>query len=140
MGFSAGGHLAAATSDADPIPLDADSYKKYNAIDCRPSFSILIYGVVPQEGDKWVKDMYTAIHITQKTPPAFLITTKDDPIPSHLSLDYAEALNKIGGAAEVHLYEKGGHGYGLGQSGGPVAAWPEECIKWLKNRGLLDRP
>jgi acetyl esterase/lipase len=154
MGFSAGGHLAAATSNADPILLDADSYKKYNTIDCRPNFSILIYGVLPQEGDKWVKDMYTAIHITQKTPPAFLVTTKDDPIPSHLSLDYAKALNELKpshaglGAksdepdppAEVHLYEKGGHGYGLGQSGGPVSAWPEECIKWLKNRGLLARP
>jgi acetyl esterase/lipase len=140
MGFSAGGHLAAAASNADPIPLEADGYKRYNAVDCRPGFSILIYGVIPQEGDKWVKDMYSAIHITQKTPPAFLTTTKDDPIPSHLSLDYAQALNKIGGAAEVHLYEKGGHGYGLGQSGGPVATWPEECAKWLKNRGLLNRP
>src|SRR5205823_4226055 len=63
MGFSAGGHLAAATSNADAIPLEVDSYKKYNAIDCRPNFSILIYGVLPQEGDKWVKEMYTAIHI-----------------------------------------------------------------------------
>jgi acetyl esterase/lipase len=137
MGFSAGGHLAAATSNAEPIALTHESYKRFNAIDCRPNFSILIYGVVPQPGDKWVKDMYSAIVITDKTPPAFLVTTKDDPIPSHLSIDYAEACKKAGVPAEVHVYDKGGHGYGLGQSGGDVGTWPEACKAWLKARGLV---
>ncbi|HEY7117626.1 MAG TPA: sialate O-acetylesterase [Tepidisphaeraceae bacterium] len=137
MGFSAGGHLAAATSNAEPIALEAASYRKYNAIDCRPNFSILIYGVVPQAGDKWVKEMYTAIAITPRTPPAFLVTTKDDPIPSHLSVDYAAAMTRLNLPAEVHVYDKGGHGYGLGQSGGPVATWPEACANWLKARGFV---
>jgi acetyl esterase/lipase len=137
MGFSAGGHLAGATANADPIPLSQESYKKYNAIDCRPNFSILIYSVVPQAGDKWVKDMYTAIKITEQTPPAFLVTTKDDPIPSHLSIDYAAACKKAGVPAEVHVYDKGGHGYGLGQSGGEVANWPQALAEWMKGRGLM---
>jgi acetyl esterase/lipase len=137
MGFSAGGHLAGATSNADPIPLTHGSYKRYNAIDCRPNFSILVYAVVPQAGDKWVKDMYTAIKITERTPPAFLVTTKDDPIPSHLSVDYAEACKKQNVPVEVHVYDKGGHGYGLGQSGGEVANWPEACDAWMRGRGLL---
>jgi acetyl esterase/lipase len=137
MGFSAGGHLAGATANADPIPLEQESYKKYNAIDCKPNFSILIYSVVPQAGDKWVKEMYTAIKITEHTPPAFLVTTKDDPIPSHLSIDYAEACKKVGVPAEVHVYDKGGHGYGLGQSGGDVANWPAALAEWMRGRGLI---
>ena len=137
MGFSAGGHLAGATANADPIPLSQESYKKYNAIDPKPNFSILIYSVVPQTGDKWVNEMYTAIKITEHTPPAFLVTTKDDPIPSHLSIDYAEACKKAGVPAEVHVYDKGGHGYGLGQSGGDVANWPAALADWMKVRGLI---
>jgi acetyl esterase/lipase len=137
MGFSAGGHLAGATSNARPVELTHERYRAFNAIDCRPNFSMLIYPVVPQAGDKWVKDMYTPIDITAATPPAFLVTTKDDPIPSQLSIDYAAACTKAGVPAEIHLYDKGGHGYGLGQSGGEVAEWPAACAAWLKGRGLI---
>jgi acetyl esterase/lipase len=137
MGFSAGGHLAGATSNAKPVDLTHERYMAFNAIDCRPNFSILIYGVLPQPGDKWVKEMYTPIVITEATPPAFLVTTKDDPIPAQLSIDYGAACRKVNVPAEVHVYEKGGHGYGLGQSGGEVAKWPEACEAWMRGRGLI---
>jgi acetyl esterase/lipase len=138
MGFSAGGHLAAATSNADPIPLDAESYKRYNAIDCRPDFTILVYGVVPQPGSKSAKGMYTPIQLSAKTPPTFLVHAKDDKVPPQLSIDYAETLKKLNVPVEIHLYDEGGHGYGLGQSGGPIASWPQACAAWLKTRGVLE--
>lgn len=136
MGFSAGGHLAAAVSNAQPIPLSQPAYAKYNAIECRPAFSILVYGVLPQSGDKWVKEMYTAIDLSPQTPPAFLVHAKDDGIPCQLSADYAAACQKHNVPAELHLYDQGGHGYGLGQNGGEVAQWPSQCAKWLASRGL----
>jgi acetyl esterase/lipase len=138
LGFSAGGHLAAATSNASPLPLAGDGpYARFNSIDPKPNFSILIYGVLPQPGDKWVKEMYTAILLTEDSPPAFLAHAKDDPIPAQLSIDYAQSLHDHGVAHELHLFEKGGHGYGLGQSGGEPATWPDKCAKWLEARGLL---
>ena len=140
MGFSAGGHLAATTSNAAPLPLAVDGpYAGYNGVDCRPNFSILIYGVLPQAGDKWVKEMYTPITVTGATPPAFLAHAKDDNVPAQLSIDYAAALGKHGVPHELALFDKGGHGYGLGQSGGDVATWPARCARWMGERGFLGR-
>jgi acetyl esterase/lipase len=138
LGFSAGGHLAAATSNAAPIPLAAP-YADSNSISPKPDFSILIYGVLPQPGDKWVKEMYTPLLITEETPPTFLAHAKDDTIPAQLSIDYATALKNHNLPHELYLYDKGGHGYGLGQSGGDAAKWPERCAQWMDARGLLKR-
>ena len=121
MGFSAGGHLAAQTSNTAPA-------------DVRPAFSILIYSVVPQPGDKWVKEMYTAVTLTDQTPPAFLVHARNDGIPAQLSIDYAEALKKRNIPVELLLFDTGGHGFGMGVDGGDVAAWPEKCAAWLKTR------
>ena len=126
--------------DTTALPLAGDGpYARFNSISPKPNFSILIYGVLPQPGDKWVKEMYTAILVTEDSPPAFLAHAKDDPIPAQLSIDYAQSLHDHGVAHELHLFEKGGHGYGLGQSGGEPATWPDKCAKWLESRGLLAR-
>jgi acetyl esterase/lipase len=136
LGFSAGGHLAAATSNAARIPLH-EPYANFNSINPKPNFSILIYGVLPQPGDKWVKEMYTPLVVTEETPPTFLAHAKDDNIPAQLSIDYAAALKNHHVPHELYLYEMGGHGYGLGQSGGDAARWPEKCAQWLEARGLI---
>jgi acetyl esterase/lipase len=140
IGFSAGGHLAASASNSAPLPLAADGpYARFNPINPRPDFSILIYGVLPQPGDKWVKDMYTPIIVSKESPPAFLAHARDDNIPAQLSIDYAQSLHDHGVAHELQLFDKGGHGYGLGQSVGEAATWPERCAKWMEARGLLKR-
>ncbi len=137
MGFSAGGHLAGYASTAEALPLTDDRYKKYNAIDCRPDFSILIYSVIPQAGDKLAKGMYTPLTLTAKTPPAFLATAKGDGISSQPTQDYAAKLKSLGVPVELHLYDTGGHGYGLGVDGGELAKWPGECERWLRAGGWI---
>jgi dipeptidyl aminopeptidase/acylaminoacyl peptidase len=53
------------------------------------------------------------------------------------SIDYYTALKNKGVLAELHIYPKGGHGFGLAKNGGTESFWPESCIKWLKQIGML---
>ncbi len=144
MGFSAGGHLASTLSthynDKVYTPADTTSAK--------PNFSILIYPVISmQEGithqgskdnllgknagielaDKYSNEK----QVTASTPKAFLVHATDDKaVPVENSINYYLALKKEKVLAEMHLYESGGHGFGLGVKG-TNASWPKACEKWL---------
>ncbi|EJL60482.1 alpha/beta hydrolase fold domain-containing protein [Flavobacterium sp. CF136] len=144
MGFSAGGHLAATLSthynDKVYIPSDTTSAK--------PNFSILIYPVISmQEGvthqgskdnllgknanNETVEKYSNEKQITADTPKAFLVHATDDKaVPVENSINYYLALKKEKVPAEMHLYENGGHGFGLGTKG-TNASWPKTCEKWL---------
>ena len=137
LGFSAGGHLAAALSSSVsqrtyPEVDDADK------VSCRPDFSILIYPAyltLKEQGDKISPE--TAV--SSNTPPAFIAMTQDDPVRVEGPLQYSLALKKVGVPFELHIYPKGGHGYGLRRSENPVTAWPDRAAEWMKFRGLLKR-
>lgn len=73
-----------------------------------------------------------------ETPPAFLVQTLDDRGYYRSTLAYAAALDAKGVPAEVHLFAKGGHGYGLRPSRHPVSSWPALCEKWMAEMGFLD--
>lgn len=140
LGFSAGGHLAGYASNSDPVPLAEAAYRKQQEIDCRPDFSILIYGVLPQKpAGRFSKGMYKLLELSEKTPPAFLVHAKNDRVPADFSVEYAAELKRRGIPCELQLYESGGHGYGLGKNGGEVATWPDRCTAWLGRMGLLKR-
>lgn len=133
LGFSAGGHLAARLSnDFDKrcyAPLD-----KADEFSCRPDFTVLVYPAYL--GDKQCQ-LATEIPVSAKTPPAFLVQTQDDKSFIYSSVTYYMALLKAGVAAEIHLFPKGGHGYGLRPSPNAVSNWPELCHTWLKKTGVL---
>jgi len=152
MGFSAGGHLAASASTLY-------WYKTYDVADsisARPDFSLLIYGVISmQEGvahsgsrrsllgehpNSALVNLFSGeLQVNNKTPPAFLIHSADDPaVPVTNSILYFSALQRNSIPAELHVYETGGHGYGLAADrDGTVSGWPEACKKWMRLRGLL---
>ena len=125
IGFSAGGHLAANLST---------HYKKDKIIDnidsisCKPDFMISVYGGVgPLVND-----------VDEHTPPAFLTQAGDDPnVPVAQSVNYYLALHNNGVPAELHVYEKGGHGFALRDVDKPVISWAERCIAWMKVQGIL---
>lgn len=130
MGFSAGGHLAAAASNnhrerAYPTVDEADK------INCRPDFALLIYPAYLT-----VKDNNDAVApelpITNQTPPTFMIITEDDPVRAENVLHYALALKKASVPMELHLYPAGGHGYGLRPSEQKVTTWPARAADWLQ--------
>lgn len=137
LGFSAGGHLAAALSASAnqriyPAVDDADKAS------CRPDFSILIYPAYLT-----LKDQNDRINpetaVSSNTPPAFITITQDDPVRVEGALFYSVALKQAGVPFELHVYPKGGHGYGLRRTENPVTAWPDRAADWMRSRGLLKR-
>jgi len=150
MGFSAGGHLASTLS----THFLEKVYEPADSTSARPDFSILIYPVISMDssithlgsrnnllGEKpsreLIKHFSNELQVSKQTPPAFLIHSIDDnAVPVQNSINYAMALKKFNIPCELHIYETGGHGYGLGRSSDTESTWPDACEKWLKARGF----
>ena len=147
IGFSAGGHVAALLATKFTVdsyaPMDAtDSY------DPRPSFAGLIYPVVTMLppyaheasrekllGPKPTLAQRTAYSaerfVTVATPPTFLCAAEDDPdVPVKNTLMMFASLRAAKVPSEMHIFEKGGHGFGLGSPQEPVSQWPELFLRW----------
>lgn len=138
LGFSAGGHLAvmAATHWDQPA---YEPKLRSDLRSCRPDFVIPIYAAyLGSKADPYVLD--PQIKITKHTPPAFMAVTLDDQLRGAQAALLLIAYKKAKVDAELHVYQKGGHGYGLRKSDDPVHQWPELCADWLRTRGLLTKP
>ena len=133
MGFSAGGHLAAALSNiydhrTYPAADEAD------AASCRPDFTLLIYPAyltVKEENDKIAPEL----NITSNTPPTFIAMAEDDPVRVETALFYAAALRKAKVSFELHVFPVGGHGYGLRPTRDLVTTWPQRAAEWMRSQG-----
>ena len=151
-GFSAGGHLTASAGTM----FDAGNAAATDAIEqqsSRPDFLILSYPVVTMLdpyvhkgsrlyllGDAPTEEqgeaMSPELHVTAQTPPAFLFTTTDDhTVPVMNSVMFYSALAKAGVPAEMHIFQHGAHGSGLGVGNPQLSVWPELLIKWMRERG-----
>lgn len=151
FGFSAGGHLASTLcTHFNDIVYDSDTTS------ARPDFSVLVYPVITMNeinthtgsrkyllgktpDAKLVEYFSNELHVTKDTPPAFIVQAEDDKtVPVQNSIDYYTSLKNQNIPAELHLYQKGGHGFGLGKNKGTVSLWPAACIKWLQEIGMID--
>lgn len=134
MGFSAGAHLCvmASNSFANRTYLPTDWMDR---ISCRPNFCLLIYPAY-LDGENF--GIAPEIHITAKTPPTMLVQTEDDKLHINSSLFYYYALKEAGVPAWLHLYSKGGHGYGLRDTGAVVNSWPDRAEDWFREIGILE--
>lgn len=135
LGFSAGGVAAAYVS----LYQDFRHYAGIDAIDyspCRPDFALLIYsGGFVERGQTTLNKI---VAVTTRPPPMFFVHAFDDGVPVENSLLLAAEVKKHGGSAEVHVYDAGGHGYGLRHVPElPVTTWPKRAEEWLARRGLL---
>jgi acetyl esterase/lipase len=134
LGFSAGGHLAAASS----TNYDAETYPPGDAADklsSRPDFAVVIYPgylAVKADGDKLPPE----IKVTANTPPTFLVQAEDDPVRVENSITYYMALKNAKVPVEMHLYATGGHGYGLRPTKAPVTGWPALAERWMHTIGV----
>ena len=152
MGFSAGGHLASTISThySDKV------YDSKDNVSARPDFSILIYPVISMEdgithngskenllGANASKEMIAKYsnekQVDSNTPKAFLVHATDDKIvPVENTINYYLALKEHNVLGEMHIYEKGGHGFGLGIEG-THKEWPKTCEKWLSANGFMQK-
>ncbi len=152
MGFSAGGHLAATASTHFTTQVGEITDP---GISVRPDFSLLIYPVITfsemnthlgsrknlvgeNPGADKIELYSNELHVSADTPPAFLVSTTDDEVSPENSILYFMACRKYHVPVEMHIYEKGGHGYALKKKGlGPVESWPDRMEDWMKERKLM---
>lgn len=149
MGFSAGGHLAMSASthfDAGK----ADAADPIDRMSSRPDFAILGYPVISlvapwtHQGSKknllgenpdpeLAKNLSGEYAVTAQTPPTFLfLTNGDTAVPAENSVEYFLALRKAGVAAEMHIFQRGPHGVGLGGDDFALSEWPGLLANWLR--------
>jgi acetyl esterase/lipase len=135
LGFSAGGHLSAATAAnvaARTYPAVDDADRESS----RPDFVVLIYPAYLTAKDDPSR-LAPEVKVTSQSPPAFVTMTQDDPIGVENAFAYGEALKAAKVPFELHIFPKGGHGYGLRPSENEVRHWPDLAAGWLKASGYL---
>lgn len=150
MGFSAGGHLAAMAGTRFSHEFIRDN----GATSLRPDFMILIYPVIsmtdsighsgsrnyllgPSPGKSKVRFYSNEFWVTSRTPPTFLAQAAGDQVVSSKnSLYFYEALRRKGVPVELHLYQKGEHGF---LTAPPFSEWFGRCLYWMKSNGWLSR-
>jgi acetyl esterase/lipase len=150
IGFSAGGHLASTLGthyEKALIDIKAN-------VSLRPDFMALIYPVITMEeythqgskqnliGQSAVQEQVVLYsnekQVNRNTPPTFLLHAQDDKVvPVKNSLMIYEAIVNAGGKAEMHLYQAGGHGFGLNNKTTPDQ-WFDRCMNWLKANQLFE--
>ncbi|QCR21860.1 alpha/beta hydrolase [Pontibacter sp. SGAir0037] len=150
MGFSAGGHLAS-TAGTHFTQTTIDNPLKVNL---RPDFMLLIYPVIngdPQVAHKGsfehllgknatsekVQEFSNDRQVTAQTPPTFLVHASDDEVvkPENSILFY-QALLKFKIPAELHIYQQGGHGFGLNNKT-TQDSWFDRCVNWMKSNKII---
>ncbi len=137
LGFSAGGHLVAATS----VHFDRRLYADVDAADkesCRPDFAVALYpGHLSVKEGSLDLNPDIADRITPQTPPTFLLQNENDDVDSVWdSLTYYAGLMKAHVPVEFHSYAEGGHAFGLRRTKYPATAWPQLVETWLQTIGM----
>jgi acetyl esterase/lipase len=136
LGFSAGAHLAAALSTHFEHRL-YDPIDATDQMSCRPDFAVIVYpGYLALAEQNFA--LNREIHVTGQTPPTFIVQAEDDPVHVENSIVYFQALKNAKVPAEMHIYARGGHGYGLRSAEPPITAWPRLAETWLRTIQALD--
>jgi acetyl esterase/lipase len=148
VGFSAGGHLGAtlATSFSEPVYAPRDAA---DALDARPAAMALIYPVISVTAPvthaesamrllgnappaELIAKRSPAQHVSAQTPPVFLVHALDDKaVPAENSMIMLRALQAANRPVELHLFEAGNHGFGVGRPDTPAGHWPALFAAWL---------
>lgn len=156
FGSSAGGHLVACAGTLYDHP-DGKTGAALDAVSARPDFMVMQYAVVQRDTAVVHRGSREALlgrnpsaelidllsvdrHVTKDTPPAFLVATQEDTsVPLENSIAFYRALRAAGVSAELHLYEKGPHGFGMRAGYGPTSEWPQRATEWMRSHGWLTR-
>jgi acetyl esterase/lipase len=143
IGFSAGGHLASTISTKGKLGLN------------KPDYTILVYPVINMniERQTWtfnslfgdnpdesiIQNYSNDLNVNQETPPTILIHSNNDVgTPPENSISYYSALRKNNVPASIHVWEDGGHGYGLAKGRGTIESWTKIVKEWLTLRGVIN--
>ncbi len=156
LGFSAGGHLTS-TAGTHFDEGNAEAKDPIDRVSCRPDFMVLVYPVISlttkytHGGSKnnllgknppkeLVESLSSELQVTSKTPPTFLMATSGDTgVPAENSVMFYMALREHKVKAEMHIYQNGGHGFGLAPADPILSTWAARCEAWMRVNGFLKR-
>ena len=153
MGFSAGGHLASTLG----TQCQRQVYAPVDAVDqqsARPAFMVLLYPVISMEdgvahaaskqnlfGDNpdagLSQEFSSDEQVRADTPPTFIVQAHNDGVSTENSIRFYSALKQADVPAELHIFTKGGHGFGIRGAKGPIAIWPQLCTAWLQEMNFI---
>ncbi len=158
MGFSAGGHLAAYVGARFMTKVYDPTDEIDRMTSPRPDYVILLYAVVSMDDgvthagskraligptpSKAAVAAYSAdLHVGVQTPRTLLVLADDDTaVPPENSIRYYQALKRAGVPAEMHVFARGGHGFGIKKAAGlPVGDWPKLALDWMATGGLMGK-
>ncbi len=152
LGFSAGGHLASTAATLFTAG-DANSADPIEKVSSRPDFAVLCYPVITftdttmHRGSRnnligtdpdpaLIEKLSTELQVTPETPPTFLFHTWEDKgVPPQNSVMFYQAMLKNGVKGELHVFQPGQHGVGLGRGIPGTEEWHRLVELWLKNNG-----
>jgi len=152
MGFSAGGHLAATAGTHFARPVGSNP----GSASVRPAFLVLLYPVISFSDslrnagscDNLLGKSPTAdqvrlysneLQVSAQTPPTFLVHAQDDKsVPVNNSIVFYQACLRHGVAAEMHLYPKGGHGFGMNNKT-TSDLWTDRLRNWFEANGWMTK-
>jgi acetyl esterase/lipase len=108
-------------------------------LSCRPDFMCPIYAAYLGDGYKDnIAELGPLVEVAPETPPTFLAVTQDDKMRGVQAALLFVELTKAGVSAEIHVYTKGGHGYGIRPSENPAPTWNHRLAEWMRASGLLE--
>jgi acetyl esterase/lipase len=154
LGFSAGGHLVASAGTLFDAP-EGRTGAPLDAVSGRPDFVMAIYPVITMEdpfshersrtdllgahpSSELVRRWSLELQVTKEASPTFMAVAEDDAtVPVENSLNFYEALRSAGVPSELHVYQKGGHGFGLKPGLGPTSGWTDRAEEWMRLNGWL---
>jgi acetyl esterase/lipase len=153
IGFSAGGHLSSMCATMH-LAAEKDSKDPLKRFSSRPAFAMLIYPVIDMnseiahQGSKknllgsntdanLADSLSTQNRVTAQTPPTFIVySTDDDVVMVENGLRFYEALHKHNVPATIHIFDHGGHGYGMAPDDPVISRWPGLSVEWIKSLKL----
>ena len=154
IGASAGGHLAASAATLFD-DADGKTGAELDAVSARPDFAVLLYPVITMKDPsthalsrkdligatptpEMIDHLSVELHVTKDTPPVFIVVAEDDKtVPVENSLMFYQALRTAGVPAELHVWPKGGHGFGMRPNLGGPSTWSDRCEEWIRANGWL---
>lgn len=154
-GSSAGGHLASTVGTVFDSG-DKNSSNPVEQLSCRPDFMLLLYPVISfseeighmgsrknliGETNDWklAKQYSNELNVSANTPPTFLVLADDDKtVMPQNSIVFYSKLKEYNVPAEIHIFQLGGHGFGMTKKNLPVDQWPNLFYSWLKPRSIVE--
>ena len=133
MGSSAGGHLAVRVSTGHALRT-YQGVDHLDGVSCKPDFTILLFPAYLNNGEALSKELT----VSSELSPTLIVSARDDKGFFRGSEIYAKALEDAGASIRVHFFEKGGHGFSLRPKEYPLSTWPELCLQWLIDKGIVE--